>query len=77
MNMPSLLTLTQTVADKNGLHIDRTVRRTKDGLICWFCECAWNGTTSKETSETGKPQESSGNGFEFQELQNADWFSTD
>jgi hypothetical protein len=36
--MRSLLNLAQMLAEKKGRRLDRAARRTKDGLICWFCE---------------------------------------
>jgi hypothetical protein len=40
MGMMSLLSFANLVAEKHALHIDRSAKRTKEGLICWFCEFA-------------------------------------
>jgi hypothetical protein len=39
-NKETLLTLAQRIALSKNLVVDRASKRSKDGLICWFCEFA-------------------------------------
>jgi hypothetical protein len=36
----ALLNLAAQLAQTKGVKVDRTAKRTKEGLICWFCEFA-------------------------------------
>jgi hypothetical protein len=36
--MRSLVNLAELLGEKKGRSLDRAARRTKEGLICWFCE---------------------------------------
>jgi hypothetical protein len=38
MRMTSLMNFGHWIADKQNLHIDRVMKRPKEGLVCWFCQ---------------------------------------
>jgi hypothetical protein len=58
----ALLHLAQAIATKKQIKIDRTAKRMKDGLICWFCEHATDLVIGD-----GFPQQS-GDDFHFDDF---------
>jgi hypothetical protein len=40
MSMVNLLEIAKIIARQRGIKIDRVARRTREGIMCWFCENA-------------------------------------
>jgi hypothetical protein len=45
------------LAQTKGIRVDRAATRTKEGLICWFCESAPELLTGTATNEFSKPDD--------------------
>jgi hypothetical protein len=39
-SMANMSDMAKRIAERRGIRIDRIARRTKEGMICWFCENA-------------------------------------
>jgi hypothetical protein len=51
--------LARKLARTKGIRVDRASNRTKEGLICWFCEYAPELLTSAATNEFSKSDDTS------------------
>jgi hypothetical protein len=61
MRMTSLLRFAESVAAKQRVHLDRSSKRTKDAVICWFCEFL-SGMVTQSTERTSVKEASNSNG---------------